>query len=109
VIERQRSSPEIVNTYRRMFSRRVAAAEHAMGEPVARLDPLAFNHSPTGARPDGGLRSSQTKLGDQVGAPGEEMFQVTFGPQLDADGLVRLIVALDPIGWADRLCTSMHG
>jgi hypothetical protein len=56
-------------------------------------------------------RLSQTKLSDQVGTLGKELFEMAFGPKLDSDGLVRLIVPLDPIGWADRyarLCTSMH-
>jgi hypothetical protein len=57
---------------------------------------LAFNHSPTGARPDGGC-SSQTELVDQAGALGEKLFEVALGPQLEADGLIRLIVPLDPI------------
>jgi len=42
--------------------------------------------------------SSQTKLGDQVGTLGEEVFEVAFGPRLDGDGLVGLILPLDPVG-----------
>jgi len=60
------------------------------------LRSLAFNHSSTGTRPDGG-HSTQTKLRDQVGTLDEELLQVAFWPKLDADGLLRLIVPLDPL------------
>jgi len=39
-------------------------------------------------------RSSQTKLGNQVGTLGEELLRMAFGLKLDADGLVGFIVPL---------------